>query len=391
MTDPRAWPPNPFVYDRPVVPEDLIDREAEVAKLLELADAGQTVRLSAPRRYGKTTLLAKVVAECERLGVAAVYVDLDRVVSLETVSDRIETAYRKQLQGIVGRTAVNVLRTLRPRASVGAGVARAEVRPKLEADARRRLERMLDLPVDIFRRNGSRTLVIFDEFQDVLKVGAELEGLLRSHIQHQTREATYVFAGSHPGLMLALFGDRERPFFGQARPLELAPLDDEALARHIDDRFESTGKHAGEALEPLLDLARGHPQRAMLLAHHLWEQTPPAAGADHDTWAATLEAVDRELDEGFQRTWERLGKNESRVLAATCAGDESLFSQRTLVHFGLTKSGAEKGRDRLLEFGDVRRLPNGQVNVVDPLLERWVRRTQARTSYAGLDIGADPL
>ena len=31
---------------------------------------------------------------------------------------------------------------------------------------------------------------------------------------------------------------------------------------------------SGAALEPLLDLAAGHPQRAMLLAHQLWEQTP---------------------------------------------------------------------------------------------------------------------
>ena len=42
---------------------------------------------------------------------------------------------------------------------------------------------------------------------------------IRSHIQHQTSEAAYVFSGSHPGLMLTLFSDRERPLFGQARPI----------------------------------------------------------------------------------------------------------------------------------------------------------------------------
>lgn len=317
------------------------------------------------------------------------------MVSIETVADRIESAYRQQLQGPVRRTAVNLIRTLRPRASVGGTGARAEVRLELEADARRRLERMLDLPRDVFGKTGLRTLVMLDEFQDVLRVGGELEGILRSRIQHHVREASYVFAGSHPGLMLRLFADRERPFFGQARALELEPLDQTALAQFIEERFETTRRDPGEALDTLLELARGHPQRAMLLAHHLWEHAPRQA-ADHDTWAATLEAVDRELDEGFQRTWERLGTNESRVLAALCASDEPLFAQRTLVHFGLNKSGAEKGRDKLVQFGDVRRLPRGQAQVIDPLLERWVRRTQSRSSYPGFtidvsEVGVDPL
>ncbi len=387
MADPRPWPPTPFLYDRPVPPEELIDRQSELAKLLELADAGQSVRVSAPRRYGKTTLLRKTLVEADRLGMASVYVDLDRVVSLEGISDRVEAAYRNQLQGPIRRSIVNVLRTLRPRASAGAAGARVEIAPSADADARRTLERMLDLPVDIHRKTGRRTLVVFDEFQHVLRVGAEVEGIFRSHVQHQAAEASYVFAGSHPGLLATIFGDRERPFFGQARPLDLAPLPDDALADYIDSRFAQTGKEAGVALEALLDLARGHPQRAMLLAHHLWEQTPPGTSADFDTWAGVLEAVDRELHESFDRMWDRLRVNESRVLAALCASDASLFNQRTLAQFGLSKSGAEQGRDKLIEFGDVLEPGGGRLLVVDPLLERWVRTYHIRTYYGEFTLG----
>src|SRR5919109_1183967 len=205
-----SWPPNPFVYDRPLPPDEIIDREQEIELLLGLADAGQTARLSGPRRYGKTTLLRKLLAEADKRGMATVYVDFDRVVSLESASERIELAYRRQLQGPISRTAANVIRTLRPRVGAGAGGVRGEIAPAIENDARRVLERMLDLPVDIYRKHGQRTLVAFDEFQDVLRIGAEAEGLIRSHIQHQAVEAAYVFAGSHPGLMLALFSDRER-------------------------------------------------------------------------------------------------------------------------------------------------------------------------------------
>jgi hypothetical protein len=268
-----------------------------------------------------------------------------------------------------------VIRTLRPRVAAGAAGARAEIAPQIDEDARRVLGRMLDLPLDIFKKNGTRTLVAFDEFQDVLRIGDEVEGIIRSHIQHQSNEAAYVFAGSHPGLMLALFSDRERPLFGQARPLTLTPLEDAPLGEYIEDRFERSGRHCGVALDELLALARGHPQRAMLLAHHLWEQTPAGGTADLETWTAVLDAVDRELGEGFERTWDRLNKNEARVLAALAASDETLFHQRTLARFGLSKGGAEYGRDKLIEYGEVERR-NGALLIVDPLLQRWVRMAQ---------------
>lgn len=343
--------------------------------MLGLADAGQTARLSGPRRFGKTTLLRKLLAEAAKRGLATVYVDLDRVVSLAGVSERVEAAYRQQLQGAIQRTAASVIRTLRPRAAAGAAGVRAEIAPQIDEDARRVLGRMLDLPLDIYKKNGTRTLVAFDEFQDVLRIGGEVEGLIRSHIQHQANEAAYVFAGSHPGLMLALFADRERPLFGQARPIALTPLEDGPLGDYIDKRFEETGRHSGVALDELLRLARGHPQRAMLLAHHLWESTPSGTTADLETWTSVLDAVDRELGEGFERTWERLNTNEARVLAALAVSEDTLFNQRTLARFGLSKGGAEYGRDKLIEYGEVER-QNGALLIVDPLLERWIRIVQ---------------
>jgi len=138
-----SWPPNPFVYDRPLPPDELIDREDEVELLLGLADAGQTARLSGPRRYGKTTLLRKLLEEADKRGLATVYVDFDRVVSLEGASERIEAAYRRQLQGPVRRTAANVIRTLRPRIGAGAAGVRGEIAPTIERDARRVYDRII--------------------------------------------------------------------------------------------------------------------------------------------------------------------------------------------------------------------------------------------------------
>jgi len=92
-------------------------------------------------------------------------------------------------------------------------------------------------------------------------------------------------------MMRALFYDRERPFYGQARAVPLAPLASEDLAEFIGARFESFGRDAGDALGPLLDVARGHPQRAMLLAHFLWERSGRVERADETTFSDALEAT----------------------------------------------------------------------------------------------------
>ena len=48
---------NPFVYSHPLAPEDVIDRDTETGLLLRNVVGGHYVRLYAPRKYGKTSLL----------------------------------------------------------------------------------------------------------------------------------------------------------------------------------------------------------------------------------------------------------------------------------------------------------------------------------------------
>ena len=57
---------NPFVYSHPIAPDDVIDRDEETQRLLAAAVGGHYVRLYAPRKYGKTSLLRRVLRDAER-------------------------------------------------------------------------------------------------------------------------------------------------------------------------------------------------------------------------------------------------------------------------------------------------------------------------------------
>jgi len=367
---------NPFVYDDPLPPDQLVDREAETDQLLTLAEGGHNTRLQAPRRYGKTTLLGKVRREAEKLGMHTVYVDFYRAITLAEVSRRIEEAYMSALGGPARRAVSAVTRRWRGKVVATPGGVGGEVEP-VERRDQQRLSDMLDLPKKVFERGGIRTLVIFDEFQDLLRIDSEVDGLLRSKIQFHRDEASYIFAGSEPGMLNALFADRKRPLFDQARPIALDPLGDDDLIAFIGDRFERAERDPGEALDALLDLVRGHPQRAMLGAHHLWEQTPRGMTADLETFDRAIEAIDRETKEAFEKLWDDSAEkpNQRKVLAALANSPETLYNRRTLDAYGLEKGSAEAAVRALIDRGEVQRTNDGFV-IVDPLLERWLQRTQ---------------
>ncbi len=365
---------NPFVYDDPLPPDQLVDREPETEQLVGLAEGGHNTRLQAPRRYGKTTLLGKVRAEAEQLGMSTVYVDFYRALSLAEVSRRIEEAYLGALTGPARRAVSAIARRWRGKVVLTPGGIGAEIEP-VDAREHQRLADMLDLPKRVFQRSGRRTLVVFDEFQDLLRVESDLDGLLRSKIQFHRDEASYIFCGSEPGMLGALFGDRTRPLFGQARLIQLQPLRDDDLAEYIGERFQQADRDPHEALDALLDLVRGHPQRAMLCAHHLFEQTPRGATADLETFERALGAVDRETKEAFETLWNDLvdKPNQRRVLMALAGSAETLYNRRTLAVYGLKKGSAEAAVNALIGRGEAQRADTG-FTIVDPLLERWLTR-----------------
>jgi AAA+ ATPase superfamily predicted ATPase len=363
---------NPFIFSRPLAPEHLIDREREARELLGLAEGGHATRLSAPRRYGKTSLLRRVGRDLERIGFNYVEADFYGVLSREDVAVRLERAYQG-LRSAPRRAADAAIRALRPRVSVGVGPARLEAGAGAgdEGDGSRALLGLLDLPLEVFERTGTRTLVAFDEFQSLLAVDPQIDGLFRSRIQNHGDAASYIFAGSHPGLMEQLFGAYERPFFGQARVMRLEPLADFDLVDYLGERFGVGDREPTPALGSLLDFAKGHPQRAMLLAHYLWERTPRGEAATPERWQEALTAVFDDYAEALQATWDALETKEKAVLAAVALGQDPLFSERTLSRFNLSKGGVQHARDALARSGHLHRVGD-RWELVDPLLAEWI-------------------
>src|SRR5436190_6093748 len=362
---------NPFVYSHPVAPDDLIDRDEETRRLLTAAVGGHFVRLYAPRKYGKTSLLRRVLRDAERPeGMVPILVDLYGVLSIADVTVRVERAYARQLKGRLRARIEEFLQSTGLGLSLGAlGIsARLQLDPK--RDPLPALHALLDLPLRLEQGGGFRALIVLDEFQDIAKV-REMDAVLRSHIQLQGEVASFVFAGSEPGMMRELFERQERPLYGQAVPVRLDRLADADIAAYVVARFGESGRSVGEALNPLIAAAKGHPQRSMLLAHRLWELVEATASGTLNDWSRAHEAALAELQPEFDAHWRRLATTEQRALRAVVAGDGSPFQKRVLDQLALPKSTARASLNSLLADATVEVREDGYA-LVDPLFAEWI-------------------
>jgi uncharacterized protein len=370
---PAARALNPFRYSGPLLHRsEIVDRETELEDMLALAEGGHSIRLIGARRYGKTTLLRQLMADAEESGMATALVDLEDVLSIGELVVRIERAYATSLKGKV-RSAVEALFNVwNVGLSLGAGGFTATLSARPTTDTESVLLRVLDLPRELHERTGRRTLVIFDEVQDILAIrGAD--GKLRSVIQHHDGFASYAFAGSAPGLMDQLFADPKRPLLEQAVGVELSPLPLDQVADYVESRFQSSKRNAGSALQPIVEFTRGHPQRTMLLAHCLWRHTPDGTTADEQTFATAQADALHHAQSHLRAIFKALSANEKRVMIALANLPGSPREQANAAAVGLNPNSASNTLEGLRASADVLDL-RGRTVITDPLFELWLRR-----------------
>jgi hypothetical protein len=393
--------PRAFPFETPITSDSLIDRRDELHLLHLAATDGAHVRVAGPRRYGKTSLLLAHARNLEAANWRTVHVDLYGVTSLAEVCARIANGYRRlddhharsHVEGLSSRLGLSLSTS-----GIGLTIGPRQPAPPYEATLMATAE-LLDLPLRLYERDHRATLVVFDEFQDLLTAGPTLDGLLRSHVQYHGDAATYIYAGSQPSLMRRLFTDRERPLYGQAEPLELTPLPVDEVLPEMADRFRQLGEDPGEALAPLMVAASGHPQRTMLLAHLLHRELglreaggtslPDSPDAEGLALAdAIVNLALRQTSEGHQAVWDSLSAGKKAVLAAM-ADDIRPTGSRATERSGFTRATLQSALRELGQDGQhIARnhegpTPAGYWRFVDPLFALWVGRRGQLTASSG--------
>ena len=368
---------NPFVYGEVVPAAAFVNRVVELDRLARDLAAAQKIFLISPRRYGKSSLIRRVLASLARRGALTVQVTVSSfssyVAFLEGYARALMAAEaswdraHRWLRDAISSTRVEV--------AADARIAFPNART--DRDISRLAEEVFTLPARLAAVRRRKVVVALDEFQAIGGFnGGSVEHAMRAAIQHQ-REVGYIFAGSEPTLMERMLTPK-RPFYKAGPVLRLEKIPPGEFAAFIDDRFARTGISPEPGLgDAIVDLAANLPYDVQRLAHETWDEVRGRAKrrATLDDLHAALTRLLAEHQMMFEAVWQRLTLAQRAVLRAVVLEDgREVLSAGVRTRHRLGGPSSIQAALAALVREDLIAREGARYAVVDSLLREWVAR-----------------
>jgi len=374
---------NPFVYGDVVKGQYFTDREEELKELKLDLSSGQNVLIFSPRRYGKTSLIIKVLDELKREGFVTVYVDLFRVTSIQSFI-KIYTSSITKASAAKLEEAVQFLKehfpALIPRIVIK-GQEPAEFEFDFEAakkDAERLLDDLYDFPQRVAVKRKKRLIVVFDEFQEISTLNLPIERQLRAKIQHHDK-VSYCFMGSKRHLMDELFQDKSKPLYKIAKAIPLGKIPPERFKTFIHSRFKSVDMRIESGLiDEILNVTACHPYYTQQLCHEIFNisfsKEEPAVISQKDINSARDKCIQAQ-SYAYATIWDSLAaKQKSLVVALYKEPGANIYSQDFLSSHSLGTTASIQTAVNALEKKGVLDRENGSYFVSDAFFIDWLRQ-----------------
>jgi hypothetical protein len=262
--------------------------------------------------------------------------------------------------------------TLDPEGSLGFSFQTGHTQEDINAT----LEHLLELPARLGADRHRRVALVFDEFQEIVKIDSNLLALMRSVFQEQP-EVAHVYLGSKRHMMEQIFNDENEPFWRSAKQMELGVIPPPLFAQFIRTRFAETSRAVDESVvELILATTHAHPYGTQELAYALWEVTPANATAGRDGFDEALARVLRSENAHFSRVWERASRGQRLVLDAFAhePGRPPLSTAYRRAHNLPGPSTVQRAIEALVDDELVEREPAGY-RIAEPFLAEWILRT----------------
>jgi uncharacterized protein len=381
-------PKNPFRYGALAFDEAFTDRERELRELKADIRNGQDVVIFAPRRYGKSSLVLRAVAELRRQGVLTAQVDLMTAPTKEKLAEKLAKAIHEGIATPVFRArekALSVFRGLRITPTVTIDPEDTSVSFGFEpgrapADVAATLERLLTLPGELAKERKRTVALVLDEFQEVVEIDPDLPKLMRAVFQAQP-EVAHVYLGSKRHMMRSIFNDENEPFWRSAKQLELGVIRPDLFAPFIAERFRATGKRIDdEAVATILEETAGHPYATQELCYFTWEAADPGETAKPLHVRVGLGGVLRSEHAHFSLVWEGASAGQRLLVAALAAEPGRPYSEDYRRRHRLQQAtNVQKALAALVRRELVAKREDGSYAIVEPFFAEWVTRTIERT------------
>src|SRR5688500_3221742 len=268
---------NPFRFGALALDDAFADREREVHELKVDVLNGQDVVMFAPRRFGKSSLVWKVMQELLAEGALVAYINLMTTANPEKLAEKLAAAIYESIASPLERAREQALRPFRglritPTITIDPNDGTFSFSFGMQhskEDISATLERLLELPAELAAGGEHRVALIFDEIQEVESIDPNLPKLLRTVFEQQP-EIARVYLGSKRHMMERIFNDENEPFWRSAKKIELDVIEPRLFAPFIIQRFRGSRKSVEpEVVDDLLEHTAGHPYATQELCYFL--------------------------------------------------------------------------------------------------------------------------
>ncbi|MBQ9440199.1 MAG: ATP-binding protein [Paludibacteraceae bacterium] len=367
---------NPFNYVSIAQGDNFYDRKEETKHIVSTLSGGNNVVMFAPRRYGKTSLVFKVMQELEKQGIDCVYIDLMTIYSLESFAEiYLNALYKKQTATDKFIQILSSLKNIRPKITFDEtgkpqfGIDFVE--PKVSAST---LFDIFDLPERMAQQK--RLVVVMDEFQEIGKFHAYgIEAMLRSKIQQQ-HHANYLFLGSKTHIIQEMFMAKNRPFYNSAITIQISTLPTQETCDFLTEKYKQSGiTISHEMCMRIIEKVDNVPYYIQLLAAEIWQHLMPDR---HEVTSDVIDecfmrVVNLKSDYYFER-FDRLSHLQKRLLKAIVENGVNIYSAQYINKYRLVSaSSIQKAAATLLDEGLIDKTEN-TYSVTDPFFKTYLQQ-----------------
>ena len=378
-TDQRA----PFQFGTLATRENFIDRVQDRAMLRQYMLSHINVMLVSPRRWGKSSLVRKAMAElCEaHADIRVCHIDAFSISSEQefyrTFASAVIACCSNQVERWVA-DAKQFLTGVIPQIVVGDQMTNfLAFDLKYEPREQDKLT-ILQLPETLAKAKGVQVIVCIDEFQQLASLPQyhDMEGKMRS-VWQQQESVTYCLYGSKRSMMLHIFGDAASPFYRFGQVMFMPKIAQADWIPFITSSFERTGRHISEQWAArICQTVECHSWYLQQLCYFIWSIT--AEEVDEQTFDTGLKQVINVNTPMFQSDTDKLTASQVGLLRAVCHGETRLSAESTKQRYHLGNPNTLAKNKRVLQERDILEpAPNGGLALVDPIYRLWLLQTYA--------------
>lgn len=348
---------NPFKFGTIVEEEYFTDRVKEVAYIRQFLDSPNHLVLISPRRFGKSSVVAKVLRQIDRKSLT---VNMQNVTSVSDLSAKLLRQFFKihPLERV--RHLVSHFRII-PTVSTNPVTGAIDVTFQPGIDGVTAIEDTLTL-IERAHSDDDRLVIVYDEFQDIHDIAPGLDRQLRAMMQEQ-KHVNYILLGSQESMMTDIFENKKSPFyhFGQMMRLSKLPRDD--FFSYLEQRLAPVfAERSGELADSILDYTACHPYYSQQLAANVW-QVGMLQPETQDVLSTAIENIVTAHALDYERLW--MGQNRTnRWILQRLATEMPLLTgeQRTSTIYSALK--------RLQKEGYV--IYSDKYEIEDPFYRQWI-------------------